>query len=142
MRELVLNLSKRRKIIFYIIFLFSFLGILYHLNYTIAVPTYFEGKYNMAFAYGLIVYKLVELPTLYYILIHRHLLRVEENEFHASIFPKLKKQSKVLFFLIIQGNTIFGIISYKLSGEIIFFLLFMFIAFATTILIKPNKLFS
>ena len=135
MIELVNNLNKRRTIIMYIIVFLSCLGLVVDYYYTVLPSTYFDGKYNMLFVYGLIVYKLIELPILYYILVHRHLLDTNKA------FPKLKKQSKILFFLIIQGNTIFGLLAYKCSANILFFLLFMLIAFITVTLIKPNKLF-
>ena len=140
--DLARQLDKRRKIIFYLIALFSISSIIFHLNYEITIPQYFDGKYNMIFAYGLIVYKFIELPILYYILMHRHLIKVRKDMCSSDVYLKLEKQSKVLFFLILQGNTIFGLISYKLSGSILFFLLFMLIALITTILIKPKKLFS
>ncbi|MDQ7060377.1 MAG: hypothetical protein Q9M43_04330 [Sulfurimonas sp.] len=105
-------------------FFFSLLSIIVHFNYEVVPPEYFDGKYNMLFAYGMVLYKLIELPILYYILIHRHLLKIEKDEFYSLIYPKLEKQSKVLFFLVLQGNTIFGLITYKLSGSVLLFLLF------------------
>lgn len=141
MTNLAYQLNKRRKVIYFIIIFFSSLAIVFHFNYEITPLQYFDGRYNMSFIYGLMVYKLIELPLLYYILIHRHLLYIRKNESFEKVFLKLEKQSKVLFFLIVQGNTIFGIISYKLSADIFYFLFFMFIALLTTILIKPNKLF-
>ncbi|MDQ7044686.1 MAG: hypothetical protein Q9M32_02045 [Sulfurimonas sp.] len=140
--DLVTQLNKRRKIILYLIVLFSLLSIIVHFNYEVVPPEYFDGKYNMLFAYGMVLYKLIELPILYYILIHRHLLKIEKDEFYSLIYPKLEKQSKVLFFLVLQGNTIFGLITYKLSGSVLLFLLFMLIALVTTYIIKLNKLFS
>jgi len=142
MNDLIRRFNKRRTIIFYIIVLFACLAILFDFNYEISAPLYFNGEYNMLFVYGLIVYKLIELPILYYILVHRHLLALKNNYSYEVVFPKLQKQSKVLFFLIIQGNTVFGLIAYKLSTSVFFFLLFSLIALITTFLIKPNKIFS
>lgn len=141
MKHLVTLLNKRRLYIFYIIVFFSSLSIIFHLNYEITTLDLFAMEYNIFFAYGLVLYKLIELPILYYILIHRHLLYIRKNKVNYEVFAKLKKQSKVLFFLIIQGNTIFGLIAYKLTVNVFFFLFFMLVALVSLILIKPNRLF-
>lgn len=141
MINLVTHLNKRRKIIIFLIICFASLSILFHFTYTIVPLNYFDGKYNQLFIYGLITYKLIELPILYYILLHRHTLKLKNNDNYNTAFQRLTKQSKILFFLILQGNTIFGVISYKLSGDVLFFLLFMLIALLTTILVKPNRIF-
>jgi len=142
MENLITSLNKRRSVIFSIIGIFSVLSLLIHFNYEITVFSYFEEKYNILFIYGLIVYKLFELPLLYYILLHRHLIILKKEGGYAEVYPKLEKQSKVFFFLIIQGNTIFGLIAYKLSANILFFLLFMLIALIITHIIKPTKIFT
>lgn len=142
MENLISSLNKRRSVIFFIIGIFSVLSLLIHFNYEITIFSYFEEKHNILFIYGLIVYKLFELPLLYYILLHRHLLALKKEGENAETYSKLEKQSKVLFFLIIQGNTIFGIIAYKLSANILFFLLFMLIALIITHIIKPTKIFT
>lgn len=139
MKDLITNLNKRRRVIMFLIALFSFLAVLFHYNCGITSLNYFDGKYNMFFTYGLIVYKAIELPILYYVLVHRHLLQLKNTEVYSEVLAKLQKQSKVLFFLIIQGYTIFGIIAYKLSANVMFFLLFMFIALLTILIIKPSK---
>jgi len=141
MENLICSLNKRRSVIFIIIGILSVLSLFIHFMYEITIFSYFEEKYNILFIYGLIAYKLFELPLLYYILLHRHVLALKKKGEYLDIYPKLEKQSKLLFFLIIQGNTIFGIIAYKLSANILFFLLFMFIALIITHIIKPTKIF-
>ena len=101
--------------------------------------TYFGGKYNQMFIYALIVYKLIELPILYYLLLHRHIKALRKTLDHEELLLKVRKHSKLLLFLIPQGNTVFGIIAYKLSGNVLYFLFFSSIAIITLYLIKPNK---
>ncbi len=109
-------------------------------NYEIKSPTYFDGLYNMYFVYGLIVYKLIELPIIYYILLHRHIPSIKTNIDNLEWIKKLEKRVKLLYFLIPQGNTIFGLIAFKLSGQLIYFYVFSIIAIVTLILVRPNKL--
>jgi len=139
--NLIVALTKRRNVIFVLIGVFSVVALFIHYNVEVTVLPYFSQEHNMLFIYGLIVYKFFELPILYYILVYRHLVSLKEGEEYAKIYPKLEKQSKMFFFLIIQGNTIFGIIAYKLSVNILFFLLFMSIALVITHIIKPTKIF-
>ena len=140
MQEVVGYLIKRRLIMMGIVILLAFVAII--LSYTIHLQPshYFGGKYNYYFIYGLIVYKLIELPILYYLLLHRHLVALRKNINVAERIPKLRKHAKLLLFLIPQGNTIFGIIAYKLSGNILYFLIFSCIALVTLFIIKPNRL--
>jgi hypothetical protein len=83
---------------------------------------------------------LIELPILYYLLLHRHLIILRNHAHYEEHLPKLRKHAKLLLFLIPQGNTVFGIISYKFSGNIIYFLFFSCIALITLYLIKPNRI--
>ena len=139
MDELVAYLHKRRIIMMSIVALLAAIAIMVSYNFHIAASTHFGGKYNQTFIYALIVYKLIGLPILYYLLLHRHLRALRKPLDHEEILVKLRKHSKLLLFLIPQGNTIFGIIAYKLSGSILYFLLFSSIAIITLYLIKPNK---
>ena len=109
-------------------------------NFQVTPTSYFGGQYNNYFVIGLIVYKMIELPVLYYLLLHRHVLHVKKHNNYEEIFEKIKKHTKLLLFLIPQGNTIFGIIAYKLTGNVFFFLLFSSIALITLFLTRPNKL--
>lgn len=140
MEELVGFLIKRRIIMMGIVLFLAILAVVVSSFITIAPSSYFGGKYNMQLIYGLIVYKFLELPILYYLLLHRHLVRLRNHGHYEEHLPKLRKHAKLLFFLIPQGNTVFGIISYKLSGNILYFLFFSCIALITLYLIKPNMI--
>ena len=94
----------------------------------------------MLFVYGLIIYKVIELAIIYYILMHRHVVFIMNNKVAEAFKQKLHKHTKLLLFLIIQGNTVFGIIAYKLSANVLFFLLFMCIALAAILFVNPKKL--
>lgn len=140
MQELVLQLSKRRFLMMKVVVFFALLSILVNYFFEIKPTTYFDGKYNSLALYFLIIYKLIELPILYYILFHRHILKLDKNININESFEKIKKHIKLLFFLIPQGNIVFGVISYKISGDVLYFLIFCFIALITLILVQPNKL--
>lgn len=140
MKETVVYLEKRR---FFMIGIVVFLGIfalVVSFNLQVTPSIYFGGMYNTYFLFFLIFYKLIELPILYYLLFHRHVKYLQYNSLEEEILLKIKKHSKLLLFLIPQGNTIFGIIAYKLSGNIVYFLLFSSIALITLFLVKPKKL--
>lgn len=139
MDELVVYLLKRRTIMIGIVIFLAILAITVSYFIHLSPPAYFGGKYNKTFIYALIVYKLIELPILYYLLLHRHLSAFKKTLDHQELLLKLRKHSKLLLFLIPQGNTVFGIIAYKLSGNVLYFLFFSLIAIITLYLIKPNK---
>ena len=140
MQKLVLHLSKRRLIMMIIVVTLAVAAIIVSYNFHITQTAYYGGVYNRYFLVGLIIYKLVELPILYYLLFHRHIIYVRKHNSYGERLQKIQKHTKLFFFLIPQGNTIFGIIAYKLSGEVLYFLLFSGIALITLFLIKPNKL--
>lgn len=140
MEELVAYLLKRRIIMMSIVALLATVAVIVSYNFHITASTYFGGKYNQIFIYSLIVYKLIELSILYYLLLHRHLKAFKDTLDHDQLLVKLRKHSKLLLFLIPQGNTVFGIIAYKLSGNVVYFLIFSLIAIITLYLIKPNRL--
>lgn len=139
MQELALQLSKRRLFMMRVVTLFTLIALIVELSFNIEPSSYFDGKYNTHILYSLIIYKLIELPILYFLLFHRHLLYVIKNINIDESFEKIKKHTMLLFFLIPQGNIVFGVISYKISGNVISFFIFMFIAFIALILTKPNK---
>ena len=140
MQALVYSLKKRRKIAIYIVLLFAFISLFLDYNLQIAPLNYFDGKYNIYFIYGLIVYKFIELIIIYYVLFHRYLIKLRNKTYKTEEYAKLKKHTSLLFFLIPQGNTIFGVIAYKLSANVLLFILFVTIALITLILVKPEKL--
>lgn len=124
----------------FVVILLAIVATIISFNYEITPPTYFDGLYNIYFVYGLVVYKLIELPIIYYILLHRHIPKIKTNKDNLEWIKKLEKQVRLLYFLIPQGNTIFGIISLKLSGEVFHFYVFSIIALVSLIFIKPNRL--
>lgn len=134
------SLNTRRMLAIYIVLVFAIIALIFEYNFQISSPTYFNGEYNLIFANGLIIYKLIELLILYYILFHRYLIKLKSNTYNTIDFSKLKKHTKLLYFLIPQGNTIFGMIAYKLSANVLYFFLFSFIALVTLILVKPRTL--
>ncbi len=140
MDELVSSLEKRKKIAIYIVVLFAFIAIVVSYNFEISTPTYFDGKYNIYLINGLLIYKLIELLILYYVLFYKYLIKIKINTYDEKDFFKLKKHTSLLFFLIPQGNTIFGIIAYKLSSNVIYFLIFSLIALSMLLFLKPKKL--
>ncbi|MDF1882948.1 hypothetical protein JHD49_03245 [Sulfurimonas sp. SAG-AH-194-C21] len=140
MQELVSTLEKRKSFILKVLALFASLALVFNFFVTLSCPQYFDGKYNMYFVYALIVYKIIELFIIYYILMHRHILYMKKNPVTNEFKVKLTKHTKVLLFLIIQGNTVFGVIAFKLSANVLFFLLFSCIALAALLLFQPKKL--
>lgn len=140
MQEIVSFLEKRKSFILKLLALFTILALIFNIFFTLSPPQYFDGKYNMYFVYGLIAYKLVELAIIYFILMHRHILFMKKNRVSEEFKQKLHKHTKLLLFLIIQGNTVFGIIAFKLSANILFFLLFSCIALGVLLLFNPKKL--
>ncbi|HQS67360.1 MAG TPA: hypothetical protein PLM93_09285 [Sulfuricurvum sp.] len=139
MTEVVAYLHKRRMIMMGAVVLLAVIAVIVSYNFQMVPATYFGGKYNLLFIYALIVYKLIELPILYYLLVHRNLKKLKKNSSYEESLLKFKKHAKLLLFLIPQGNTVFGVIAYKLSGSILYFLFFSCIALITLYLIKPNK---
>ncbi len=140
MLDLVTYLHKRRVKMMLIVLFLSLIAIIFSYNFTFAPSNYFNGKYNDDFLLFLIVYKLIELPTLYYLLMHRHIVDGRKNGFLEEKLEKITKHTKLLLFLIPQGNTVFGFIAYKLTANVYYFLLFSSIALITLYLVKPNKL--
>ncbi len=140
MDELVPYLIKRRMLMMRIVALLAVIALIVSYTIQIAPSTSFDGKYNNLFIFALIMYKLIELPILYYLLLHRHVRALRKENHNEDRLVKLRKHSKLLLFLIPQGNTIFGIIAYKLSGNVMYFLIFSCIALITLYLIKPNAL--
>ncbi|MDQ7066514.1 MAG: hypothetical protein Q9M40_00075 [Sulfurimonas sp.] len=140
MQELVSTLERRKFFILKLLALFALLALVFNFFFTLSPPTYFDGKYNMYFVYALIVYKIIELFIIYYILMHRHILFLKKNRVTKKFEAKLTKHTKLLLFLIIQGNTVFGVIAFKLSANVLFFLLFTCIALVALLLFNPKKL--
>ena len=123
-----------------VILFLAIVSIIISYNFQFTPSSYFGGKYNNDFLIFLIIYKLIELPILYYLLMHRHIINLKKENYFEEKLEKIRKHTKLLLFLIPQGNTIFGFIAYKLTANIFYFLLFLLIAITTLYLVKPNKL--
>jgi len=138
MQTVIENLSRRRRIMFFILFAITLLAIGIHNFFDIPVSSYFEEKYNMYIVYFLIGYKLIELVILYLIFYRRHLHKLTHEDHSNELLEKFEKNGKRFFMLVPHGSTIFGMISYKLTTNIYIFLLFMLIAVTTLFLVKPQ----
>jgi len=123
-----------------IVVVLALISVIVSINFHFQPTSYFGGGYNFYFLSFLILYKFIELPIVYYFLFYRHIVHIKKSGEYEEKFEKIKKHTKLLFFLIPQGNTVFGIIAYKISGDIYYFLLFSSIALITLFLVKPNKL--
>lgn len=138
--ELIKQLERRRLIALFLVGIIGCIAIIFSWYVHIKPLQYFGGDYNNMIIYGLFFYKLIELLVLYYLLMYRHILFLLNKGFDTTEFPKIQKHTRLLYFLIPQGNTVFGMIAYKLSGEVKFFLFFSFIAVVALFIIKPNRL--
>jgi hypothetical protein len=139
MKTVIDNLSKRRKMMFYILLCIGILGITIDQLFDIEATSYFGQAYNLPIVYGLITYKITELSILYFIFYHRHMTKLFAQEHSDELLIKFEKNAKRFFTLVPHGSVIFGIISYKLTVNIWFFLLFILIATTTLFLVKPHK---
>ena len=140
MIDLVSSLQQRKNKMMLIVLFLAILAIGVSFNLQFTPSSYFGGKYNNDFLLFLIIYKLIELPVLYYLLMHRHIINLRNNDYFKEKSAKIRKHTRLLLFLIPQGNTIFGFIAYKLTANVYYFLLFSSIALITLYLVKPNKL--
>ncbi len=141
MKPTVESLSKRRKMMFIIVFIIACVGIIVDSVFEIEAVRYFDdAKTNLYLVYFLIGYKVIELNILYFFFYHRHMLKYYDEEHNEDLLKKFDKNAKRFFMLVPHGSVIFGIISYKLSAEIGFFLLFLSIASVALYLVKPKKI--
>ena len=88
MEELVTYLIKRRMIMMGIVVFMAILALVASYFIRLTPSSYFGGKYNTLFVYGLIVYKLIELLILYYLLLHRHLVILLNHTHYEENLPK------------------------------------------------------
>jgi len=140
MKQVKLTLLKRRKIGLFILGAIGILGYVIDLYYPFSPPAYINAKWHMPLVYILIVYKVIELGIFYLIFYRKHYLKLIESEFHLDFVDTFKKNAKRFFFLVPQGSIVFGILSYKLSGDIEFLWLFLIIAAMTLLMVNPKKL--
>jgi len=134
------SLSKRRKIGFLVLLSIAILGFVINRYYPFSPPSYILPEWRMPMVYGLIFYKIIELGVFYILFYRKYYLKLLETEFHTQVLEKFEKNAKRFFFLVPQGSIVFGILSYKLSGEISYLWLFLSLATITLLLVNPKKL--
>jgi hypothetical protein len=61
-------------------------------------------------------------------------------KFQIEDLHNFKKNVNRFFFLVPQGSIVFGILSYKLSTDIRYLLLFLLIAAVVVLIVNPNKI--
>lgn len=142
MELLILTLQKRRRVMFYILFAIALVGIGIDYFFEISAADYYSPALQLYFVYGLISYKLIELLILYFFFYHRHMLKCALAEHDEALREKFEKNAKRFFMLVPHGSVIFGIISYKLTAELAYFLLFLSIAFVALSLVRPQAYFE
>ncbi len=141
MKPTVESLSRRRKMMFIIVFCIACIGIAIDSVFEIEAISYFDDtQTNLYLVYFLIGYKVIELNVLYFFFYHRHMLKYYAEEHDEDLLKKFDKNAKRFFMLVPHGSVIFGIISYKLTAQIGFFLLFLSIATVALYLVKPKKI--
>lgn len=123
---------------FYILLVVAVIGISIDRFFDIPSTSYFGEEYNLPIVYGLITYKIIELSILYFIFYYRHMTKLSIQDDTNELLCKFEKNAKRFFTLVPHGSVIFGIISYKLTVNIWFFLLFLLIAITTLFLVKPK----
>lgn len=142
MENVIFNLQKRRRMMFYIVLSVALIGVAVDKFFQIKATSYFEPEMQLLFVYGLIAYKIIELCILYFLFYHRHMKKCLDTACDQDLSWKFEKNAKRFFMLVPHGSVIFGIISYKLTANLGFFLLFLTIAFTALYLVKPQKFFE
>jgi len=140
MQNIKLSLLKRRKIGLTVLAIFAIAGYFTDLYYPFSPPSYIDVQWHMPLVYFLLAYKVIELGIFYLVFYRKHYLKLLAAQFHIDFLGKFEKNAKRFFFLVPQGSIVFGILSYKLSGQIQYFWLFLCIAAMTLILVDPKKL--
>ena len=67
------------------------------------------------------------------------MIKLSSNTDTDELLGKFEKNAKRFFTLVPHGSVIFGVISYKLTVNIWFFLLFILIATTALFLVKPQR---
>lgn len=140
MQNIKLRLNKHRTIALIVLLAIAILSLVVDRYFPFSPPSYIDAKYHMPLVYFLIGYKVIELGIFYMIFYKKHYLKTLAEEYHITSLEKFEKQAKKFFFLVPQGSIVFGILSYKLSGNILY--LWLFLAIAATVLwwVNPKKL--
>jgi len=140
MQNIKVRLNKRRNIALLILVFIGVLSLASNYYFKLSPPSYINAKYHMPLVYFLIGYKVIELGIFYMIFYKKHYLKALIEEYNVTYLEKFEKKAKKFFFLVPQGSIVFGILSYKLSGEVGY--LWLFLAIAGTVLwfVNPKKL--
>jgi len=134
------RLNKRRHIALYVLVAIALLSLVVQRYFPFSPPTYIDAKYHMPLVYFLIIYKIIELGIFYMLFYKKHYLKALAEEYHVRSLEKFEKQAKKFFFLVPQGSIVFGVLSYKLSGNILYLWLFLSIASSVLWWVNPKKL--
>ncbi|MCF6244018.1 MAG: hypothetical protein L3J43_03160 [Sulfurovum sp.] len=140
MEKIKRSLLKRKKIGMFILLLVAILGYIIHIYYPFHPLLYVSRQWRMPLVYFLLAYKIVELGIFYFIFYHKPYQKLLESLFHTHYEEKFKINAKRFFFLVPQGSIVFGILSYKISGEIGYLWLFLAIAATVLLLVNPKNL--
>ncbi|HHD79464.1 MAG TPA: hypothetical protein ENK98_07530 [Epsilonproteobacteria bacterium] len=134
------RLHKRRNIALIVLLFIALLSIIVDRYFPFSPPSYIDTKYHILLVYFLIAYKVIELGIFYMLFYKKHYLKTLAQEYHITSLEKFEKQAKKFFFLVPQGSIVFGILSYKLSGNVQYLWLFLAIAAMVLWRVNPKKL--
>lgn len=137
--SVIKKLQSRRKTVFIILLAISFIAVGVEIFFDIKPLHYFEYEIQLLLVYTLISYKLIELVIIYFIFYHRHMIKCRNHNCSEALLSRFEKNGKRFFILVAQGNIVFGIIAYKLSGMIGYLFLFLFFALLTLSLVRPHE---
>jgi len=140
MQNTKLRLNKRRIIALSVLSTIAILSLVVDRYFPFSPPSYIDAKYHMPLVYFLLGYKIIELGIFYMLFYKKHYLKTLAEEYHITSLEKFEKQAKKFFFLVPQGSIVFGILSYKLSGKLLFLWLFLAIAAAVLWRVNPKKI--
>ena len=140
MQKIKHTLIKRRRIAFILLIVIAILGYLIDIYYPFTPPSYISRRWRMPLVYFLIMYKIIELGVFYILFYHKPYLNLIKTHFHTHFEEKFKISAKRFFFLVPQGSIVFGLLAYKLSGQINYLWLFLSIAISLLMLVNPDKL--
>jgi len=140
MEKIKIKLIKRRKMTFFILLFVAIISLIINHFFTLTPPSYIKPTWRMNIVYILIIYKVIELGVFYLIFYRKHYLKTIVEEYHIDYLNSFEKNAKRFFFLVPQGSIVFGILSYKLSSDIRYLLLFLLIAAFVLLMVNPEKL--
>ena len=130
-------LLARRRLMGKVVLFFALLSFIFEFFIGLERAQWFdEPSWHFGMAYGMVAYKLIELRLLYlwfFVRTYKRFIAYKCSEAQAL------RSMKRFYLLVLHGSTIFGIVTYKLTGMMTFFLLFMAIAGWTLWMVNPRK---